>query len=122
MIDACQHHSTGSHSPGGVYLYVRCMKCGQLLATSEEGRRRLRECSGYKPAPVHGRECLNCGFDYYDHPRADRRISEEMVDDLRGWALIMESDADWSHLESLYSKKRFGKFLRDLLTELGEHR
>lgn len=64
----CLHHHTGSCSPEGVYLYVRCQDCGELLAISEEGKKRLRECDGYRPSRTgHSRVCLDCGFDYYDH-------------------------------------------------------
>jgi len=64
----CPHTHTGSCSPGGVYLYVRCMDCGALLCMSEEGEKRIRSCSGYWPSHTnHSQTCLVCGFDYWDH-------------------------------------------------------
>jgi len=64
---SCLHAHTGSCSPDGVYLYVRCMDCGELLAMSDEGRKRLSECQGYNPPRVYGSVCINCGFNYWDH-------------------------------------------------------
>ena len=67
----CEHKHTGSCSPGGVYLYVRCMDCGELLAISDEGKKRMAACSGYNPSRTGwNRECQNCGFDYWDHKSA----------------------------------------------------
>ena len=71
----CRHGHTGSCSPDGVYLYVRCMDCWRLLATSEEGARRLDDCPGYEPPKRgYGRACMHCGFDWWDHQQAAERI------------------------------------------------
>jgi len=68
MSDICSHEHTGSCSPGGVYLYVRCMNCGEILAFSEQGKKRLDDCKGYSPSRTgSSRECLDCGFHYHDH-------------------------------------------------------
>lgn len=68
MTNPCPHNHTGSCSPDGVYLYVRCMACGELLSLSEEGRRRLFACPGHNP-PRTGwpPSCQTCGFDFWDH-------------------------------------------------------
>lgn len=67
----CEHKHTGSCSPEGVYLYVRCMDCWKLLAMSDEGARRLDDCPGYEPAKRgYGRDCVHCGFDWWDHQHA----------------------------------------------------
>jgi len=64
----CEHKNTGSYSPNGVYLYVRCMDCGDLLVLSEEGKKRLANCPGYEPKRTgYGRDCIHCGFDFHDH-------------------------------------------------------
>lgn len=64
----CEHKHTGSCSPDGIYLYVRCMDCGELLTLSDEGRKRLDNCPGYKPERTgYRRDCIHCGFDFHDH-------------------------------------------------------
>ena len=67
-LGGCCHKHTGSCSPNGVYLYVRCMDCWELLATSKEADRRLDACPGYEPPKRdYGRNCVHCGFDWWDH-------------------------------------------------------
>jgi len=64
----CEHKHTGSSSPKGVYLYVRCMDCGDLLALSNKGQKQLDNCPGYEPERVgNSRTCTHCGFDFHDH-------------------------------------------------------
>ena len=67
-LGGCSHKHTGSCSPGGVYLYVRCMDCWTILSLSLEGQRRLAKCPGYEPSKRdHSRDCVHCGFDWWDH-------------------------------------------------------
>lgn len=76
----CPHKHTGSCSPDGVYLYVRCMDCWEILMMSDEGRRRLSECQGYEPPKKEfGRHCIHCDFDFWDHKR--RAQTAEGVDE-----------------------------------------
>jgi hypothetical protein len=64
----CPHTHTGSCSPGGVYLYVRCMDCGELLCLSPEGEKRITACPGYTPSRTKdSQDCVHCWFDYWDH-------------------------------------------------------
>lgn len=64
----CQHKHTGTYSPGGVYLYCRCMVCGDLLHISDIGKARLSACKSYSPPKTHeSATCINCGFGYWDH-------------------------------------------------------
>lgn len=68
MTDKCTHEHTGSCSPNGVYLYVRCMDCWDLLTISNEGQKRLGNCPRYEPEKKsYGRDCIHCGFDFFDH-------------------------------------------------------
>lgn len=64
----CPHKHTSSCSPNGVYLYVRCKDCGELLSISEEGRKQLLACPRHNP-PRTGwsGSCQTCGFEYWDH-------------------------------------------------------
>ncbi len=65
---ACPHKHTGSSSPNGVYLYVRCMDCGELLCLSDTGKHLLANCPGYEPKRTgYSRSCIHCGFDFHDH-------------------------------------------------------
>jgi hypothetical protein len=64
----CPHTHTGSCSPGGVYLYVRCQDCGELLCVSPEGKARLTACPRYTPSRTcYSQNCIHCGFNYWDH-------------------------------------------------------
>ena len=64
----CSHEHTGSCSPNGVYLYVRCMDCGELLCVSDIGKQHLANCPGYEPKRTgYSRSCIHCGFDFHDH-------------------------------------------------------
>lgn len=68
MTASCSHEHTGSCSPNGVYLYVKCMDCGELLCISDVGNDRLYNCPGYSPSKTnHNQTCLHCGFNYWDH-------------------------------------------------------
>jgi ribosomal protein S27E len=66
---ACKHERTGSCSASdGVYLYVRCMDCWELVAISVEGAKRLAACPGYEPKKGScSVACIHCGFDFWDH-------------------------------------------------------
>lgn len=63
----CRHEHTGSCSPEGIYLYVACMDCGQILAESEEGERRREKCPGFKPERRGGGICKYCHHDAEFH-------------------------------------------------------
>lgn len=92
LLGGCEHKHTGSCSPDGVYLYVRCMDCWKLLAMSDEGARRLDDCPGYEPAKkCYGRDCVHCGFDWWDHRHADPDAAKE-IERLR--AALAESCAE----------------------------
>lgn len=43
----CVHKHTGSSSPEGVYLFVVCMDCREILAESELGKKLREECPGW---------------------------------------------------------------------------
>jgi hypothetical protein len=45
------------------------MDCWDVLAISDEGKKRLKNCPGYEPAKAESfsRDCIHCGFDYWDH-------------------------------------------------------
>lgn len=74
----CEHKHTGACSPEGVYLYVRCMDCGDILAFSSEGQRRLAKCPSYNPPKTGfgGQTCKHCGFDYWDHTLPNAKLSD----------------------------------------------
>jgi hypothetical protein len=66
----CCHKRTGSASPEGIYLYVRCMDCGDLLNISEVGQHQLNTCPGYSPPKAdYGQSCEHCGFNFWDHQK-----------------------------------------------------
>lgn len=69
----CQHQHMVIASSNGVQLYVRCMDCGELLSVSDTGKYLLDNCPGYEPKRTgHSRLCINCGFDFHDHPKSKR--------------------------------------------------
>lgn len=96
MSNKCTHNHTGSCSPDGVYLYVRCMDCGDLLSISDEGRKRLSNCPGYNPLKAGwNRACVNCGFDYYDHMARIKPMGVTKTVKVRV-AVVVDSRGGWN--------------------------
>ena len=66
-MSECEHKHTGSCSPAGVYLYVKCMDCGAILNESEDGRRLRAGCPGFKAERYASGSCEHCHHDAQYH-------------------------------------------------------
>jgi hypothetical protein len=62
----CIHKSTGSMSPGGVYMYVSCMDCREILAESELGKKLRETCPGWDRRKYE-HHCKHCHHDADHH-------------------------------------------------------
>ncbi len=82
----CEHKHTGSCSPAGVYLYVKCMDCGAILNESEDGRRLRAGCPGFKAERYASGSCEHCHHDaqyHCDSLRARLAEADALLRDVR---------------------------------------
>jgi hypothetical protein len=88
-MSECEHKHTGSCSPAGVYLYVKCMDCGAILNESEDGRRLRAGCPGFKAERYASGSCEHCHHDAQYHCDSLRaRLAEADALIAKGLAVV----------------------------------
>lgn len=99
-MSECEHKHTGSCSPAGVYLYVKCMDCGAILNESEDGRRLRTECPGFKAERYAPGSCERCHHDaqhHYDALAAENATLRAQIAEMQGERDVAELSRDAAH-------------------------